>query len=63
MTHISKYACEALGGASMSCIIENGEPWLKAKHAATDLIYIWTLMMRFVNTLQTTININKAILI
>ena len=27
------------GGASVSCIVENGEPWFKAKDAATVLKY------------------------
>jgi prophage antirepressor-like protein len=39
MSQIVKYACEALAGASVSCIIENGEPWFKAKDAATVLKY------------------------
>ena len=39
MSQIVKYACEALAGASISCIIENGEPWFKAKDAATVLKY------------------------
>ena len=39
MNSIVKYACEALAGASISCIIENGEPWFKAKDVATVLKY------------------------
>ncbi len=39
MSQTVKYVCEALAGASVSCIIENGEPWFKAKDAAAALKY------------------------
>jgi len=39
MDSIVKYSCEALAGASVNCIIENGEPWFKAIDVATALKY------------------------
>ena len=35
MSQIVKHACEVLAGASVSCIIENGEPWFKAIDVAS----------------------------
>ena len=39
MSSVVKYACEALAGAAVTCIIENGVPWFKAKDVATALRY------------------------
>ena len=39
MDSIVKYSCEALAGASVNCIIENGEAWFKAIDVATALKY------------------------
>ncbi len=39
MSQIVKYLCEELCGASVSCIIENGEPWFKAIDVAKALKY------------------------
>jgi len=40
MGSIVKYTCEALAGAVVNCIIENGEPWFKAIDVATALKYV-----------------------
>jgi prophage antirepressor-like protein len=39
MSRIVKYTCEVLAGASVNCIIENGEPWFKAVDVANALKY------------------------
>jgi len=39
MGSIVRYTCEALAGAVVNCIIENGEPWFKASDVARALKY------------------------
>ncbi len=39
MCEIVKYACDELGGAEISCIVENGEAWFKAIDVAKALKY------------------------
>ena len=35
MSSIVKYACKALAGAEISCIMIKGEPWFKGVEVAT----------------------------
>ena len=42
MNSIVKYSCEALAGAVVNCIVENGEPWFKAADVASALKYVKT---------------------
>ena len=39
MNQIVKYACEALAGAEISCIMIKGEPWFKGIDVAVVLGY------------------------
>ena len=36
---IVKFSCDALGGVSINCVIDNGVLWVKAKDAAGALMY------------------------